>query len=182
MDDYENQEIELKPVTHITADAIGPPGKRVFYLQGTQSSRVITLIIEKFQLQTLTIGVEQFLADVRQRLPNLEQASADYEEAKMRIHPPVEPLFRVAEFGLSYDSENELVGLIVREIPLSAQESGEEIEQGIVVKFWCTRAQIRALVNWGMEIASRGRPLCEQCGQPMDPEGHFCSRKNGHKV
>jgi uncharacterized repeat protein (TIGR03847 family) len=182
MDDFENQEIELKPVTHITADAIGPPGKRVFYLQGTQGSQVITLIIEKFQLQTLTIGVEQFLAEVRQRLPMLEQAPADYDEEKMRIHPPVEPLFRVAEFGLSYDSENELVGLIVREIPLGTQGSGEEIEEGVVVKFWCTRAQIRALINWGMEIASRGRPLCEQCGQPMDPEGHFCSRKNGHKA
>jgi predicted nucleic acid-binding Zn ribbon protein len=23
--------------------------------------------------------------------------------------------------------------------------------------------------------------LCPQCSQPMDPEGHFCSRKNGHR-
>ncbi len=26
-------EIELNPVDHVTADAIGPPGQRVFYLQ-----------------------------------------------------------------------------------------------------------------------------------------------------
>ncbi len=195
MSEFEHKEIELKPVSHITTDAIGAPGKRIFYLQGTQGGRVVTLILEKFQLQTLTIGVEQFLAEIYQRLPGLEEASDDFEEERMRIHPPLEPLFRVAEFGLSYDGETDLVGLIARELPtqnISSQrissdepetepETGPEPEQGTVVKFWCTRAQVRALVHWGMEIVNRGRPLCPQCGQPMDPEGHFCARKNGHK-
>ncbi|HKJ28483.1 MAG TPA: DUF3090 family protein [Anaerolineales bacterium] len=183
MSEQEYKEIELKPVSHLTVDAIGPPGKRVFYLQGTKSSQVVTLIIEKFQLQTLVIGVEQFLAEVRQRLPLLREASNQFDEIRMRIHPPVEPLFRVAEFGLSFDGENDLVGLVAREVPGGDDEDEAETALiGTVVKFWCTRDQIRALVHWGMEIASRGRPLCEQCGQPMDPEGHFCSRKNGHKA
>ncbi len=181
MDDFEHREIEMKPVTHITADAIGPPGKRVFYLQGIKDTQVVTLIIEKFQLQTLTIGIDQFLAEILQRMPLMRQAAGDYQEEQMRILPPVEPLFRVAEFGLSFDGENDLVGVIAREVA-SPPEGSEEAEQGMVVKMWCTRSQVRALINWGMEIASRGRPLCEQCGEPMDPEGHFCARKNGHKV
>lgn len=183
MSEHEYKEIELKPVSHLTVDAIGPPGKRVFYLHGTKGTEIVTLIIEKFQLQTLMIGVEQFLGEVRQRLPLLREASNSYEEERMRIHPPVEPLFRVAEFGLSYDGESDLVGLVAREVPGGGEETdAEEHMIGTVVKFWCTRDQIRAMVHWGLEIASRGRPLCEQCGQPMDPEGHFCSRKNGHKV
>jgi len=181
MDDYDNHEIELLPVTHITADAIGPPGKRVFYLQGTKGAQIVTMIIEKFQLQTLTIGIEQFLAEVRQRIPLLREASGEYEEDRMRILPPVEPLFRVAEFGLSFDGERDLLGVFAREYP-APPEGSEEPSEGMVVKLWCTRDQARALVQWGTEVASRGRPLCEQCGQPMDPEGHFCSRKNGHKV
>jgi len=181
MDDFENKEIELKPVTHITADAIGPPGKRVFYLQGIKGNKVVTLIIEKYQLQTLTIGIEQFLNEILQRLPLMREAAGDFHEERMRILPPVEPLFRVAEFGLSFDGEDDLIGLIAREVPSPAEGSSEEA-QGMVVKFWCTRAQVRALVNWGLEVASRGRPLCEQCGEPMDPEGHFCARKNGHKT
>jgi len=24
-------------------------------------------------------------------------------------------------------------------------------------------------------------PTCPQCGQPMEPEGHFCPKKNGHQ-
>lgn len=181
MDDYDNREIELLPVTHITADAIGPPGKRVFYLQGTKGDQVVTMIIEKFQLQTLTIGIEQFLAEVRQRIPLLREASDEYDEDRMRILPPVEPLFRVAEFGLSFDGEKDLLGVFAREYP-APPEGSDEPSEGMIVKLWCTRDQARALVQWGMEIASRGRPLCEQCGQPMDPEGHFCSRKNGHKA
>ncbi|MEK6222870.1 MAG: DUF3090 domain-containing protein [Chloroflexota bacterium] len=179
----ENFQINLKPVTHITADAIGKPGKRIFYIQGWKGDQVVSLIIEKFQLQTLSIGVEQFLAEVRQRMPNLVEAPSEYEEEKMHIHPPVEPLFRVSEFGLSYEAENDLVALIARENPTVQEEKqveGEE-DKGQVVVYWCTRSQLRSVVHWGVKIASRGRPLCEQCGQPKDPEGHFCARKNGHK-
>lgn len=175
MDEFDHIEIDLKPVNHITTDAIGPPGKRVFYIQGSKDEQVVTLIIEKFQLQTLTIGVEQFLAEIQQRHPMLQEAPTEFTEDKMRISPPVEPLFRVSEFGLSFDREEDIVALIAREAPSQAEESGQ------IVRFWCSRAQLRAMVHWGMEISNRGRPLCEQCGQPMDPEGHFCSRKNGHK-
>jgi uncharacterized repeat protein (TIGR03847 family) len=109
----------------------------------------------------------------------LPEASANYIEEKMRIHPPVDPLFRVGEIGLGYDTENDLVVLVVRELPGEEQEPGDE-RLGIV-RFWCTRSQVRAMARWGMEVASRGRPLCPQCGESIDPQGHFCPKKNGHK-
>jgi len=170
-------EIDLRPVTHITTDAIGQPGKRVFYLQGWQGERTVTLIIEKIQIQSLAIGLEQFLAEVSSRFPDLAEASADYEEEKMHISPPLDPLFRVGELGLGYDNENDYIVLIAKEI---VPEGGNPDDTN-VVRFWCTRSQIRAMCRWGMEIAGRGRPVCPQCGQPMDPEGHFCPKKNGHK-
>ena len=58
-------EIDVDPCDHITADAIGKPGQRVFYIQAFQDQRTITVIIEKAQLQSLAIGVERFLAQVR---------------------------------------------------------------------------------------------------------------------
>lgn len=170
-------EIDIHPVSHITTDAIGQPGKRVFYLQGWQEERTITLIIEKVQLQSLAIGLEQFLTEINEKFPELPDASGDFEEDKMHIHPPVDPLFRVGEVGLGYDAENDLVVLVAREL----MPEGQEQEDASVVRFWCTRSQLRAMTRWGMEVSSRGRPLCPQCGQPMDPEGHFCPKKNGHK-
>lgn len=176
--------IELRPVNHITTDAIGPPGQRVFYIQAWKDDRTVSVIVEKFQVQTLAVGVEQFLAEVNGKFPDLLDASADYDEEKMHIHPPVDAIFRAAQVGLGYDPEGDLVALELREMPQPAE--GEEpppepAEGAGVVRLWCTRSQLRALVNWGLEVASRGRPLCPQCGQPMDPEGHFCPRKNGHK-
>lgn len=170
--------IELRPVGHITTDAIGPSGKRVFYIQAWKEDRTITLIVEKVQIQSLAVGVEQFLADVNTKFADLPDASPDYDETQMRVHPPVDPLFRVGQLGLGYDPEADLVALELREAPKVEGQSAEEMH---VVRFWCTRSQIRAMANWGLEIASRGRPLCPQCGQPMEPEGHFCTKKNGHK-
>jgi uncharacterized repeat protein (TIGR03847 family) len=133
--------------------------------------------VEKIQIQSLAVGLEQFLAEIYDRFPNLPAASADFIEENMHISPPVDPLFRTGELGLGYDSEDDLVVLIARELLAEDQDPAE----GSVVRFWCTREQIRAMCHWGMEIAGRGRPTCPQCGQPMDPEGHFCPKKNGHK-
>jgi uncharacterized repeat protein (TIGR03847 family) len=171
------EEIDLQPISHITTDAIGQPGKRIFYLQGWQGQRTYTLIVEKIQIQSLAVGFEQFLADIQQRNPDLPEASADYEEGMMHIQPPVDPIFRVGELSLGYDVERDLVVLVTKEL----LGEDEDPEQARVVRFWCTRSQLRALCHWGMEIASRGRPFCPQCGEPMDIEGHFCPKKNGHK-
>jgi len=170
-------DLDLNPVDHLTADAIGPPGKRVFYIQGWQGERTVTLIIEKIQLQTLAVGVEQFLAEIQEKFPTLQEASADYVEDHMHINPPVDPLFRAGEIGLGFETEQDMIVLVVREL---LPEDGEKEEAG-VVRFWATRSQVRAMARWGMEVAGRGRAICPQCGQPMEPEGHFCPKKNGHK-
>jgi uncharacterized repeat protein (TIGR03847 family) len=170
-------EIDLQPVSHITTDALGQPGKRIFYIQGWQGERTVTLIVEKVQIQSLAVGLEQFLTDVQEKFPELPEASADYDEGNMHISPPVDPVFRVGELGLGYDADHDLVVLVMREVIVE----GQDPEEGGVVRFWCTRSQLRAMCRWGMEVASRGRPVCPQCGEPMDPAGHFCPKKNGHK-
>jgi uncharacterized repeat protein (TIGR03847 family) len=170
-------EIDFHPVTHITTDAIGSIGKRVFYIQGWEEHRTVTVIVEKIQIQSLAIGLEQFLSEIQKRFPNLSEASGDFVEEQMHINPPVDPLFRVDELGLGYDSEKDLLVLVLRETLLEEQKP----EDGRVVRLWCTRSQLKACCRWGMEVASRGRPICPQCGEPMDPARHFCPKKNGHK-
>jgi len=171
-------EIDVDPVDHITADAIGKPGQRVFYIQAWQKERTVSVLIEKYQLQTLSISIEQFMVALLKESPELEDVSGDYIEDKMHIHPPVEPLFRVGEVGLGYDRERDRMVLQTREI----QTEGEaESDSAAIVRFWCTREQARKMARWGAEVVTRGRPTCPQCGQPMEPEGHFCPKKNGHK-
>ena len=75
-----SKEMDLKPVVHITSGAVGPPGKRVFYLQARKGEQVVTLIVEKTQLESLAIGVEHFLEDLQERFPDLSVATGDYIE------------------------------------------------------------------------------------------------------
>jgi len=170
-------EIDVDPCDHITADALGAPGQRVFYLQAYQAARTVTVIIEKIQLQSLSVGIEQFLAQLAEQNPELLEASADFIDEHMRINPPLEPVFRAGEIGLGYDKERDLVVLVTREILLD----GDTPEDAALIRFWCSRSQARALARWGVEVARRGRPSCPQCGQPMEPEGHFCPKKNGYR-
>ena len=60
----ESKLTELRPVEHITTDAIGPPGQRVFYVQASKGVETVSLIVEKFQIETLAAGVEQFMAEL----------------------------------------------------------------------------------------------------------------------
>lgn len=170
-------DIDLRPVTHITTDALGQPGNRVFYIQGWQNEKTVSLIVEKLQIQTMAVGVEQFLAELQNKFPQLPEASIEYSEEKMHINPPVDPQFRVGEISLGYDAEEDLIILVAREL----LPEGEDKTESSVVRFWCSRSQIRAMCHWGIEVASRGRPICPQCNQPIEPEGHFCPKKNGHK-
>jgi uncharacterized repeat protein (TIGR03847 family) len=172
-------DLDINPLEHICVDAIGQPGSRVFYIQGWRATdpQPVTIIIEKIQLQSLALGGEQMLTELALQKPELAVPDVQYDPDKMRITPPLDPLFRAGEMGLGYDADRDLIVIMVREI---VAEGGEP-EDAAVVRFWCTRAQIRILVDWGNEVVKRGRPICTQCGQPMEPEGHFCPKKNGHK-
>lgn len=167
-------ELDLNPVTRITTGAVGPPGKRVFYLQARGDQELITLIIEKHQVQSLAIGLEEFLSELHKRLPDLAEASGEYQSSEMELEEPLDPRFRVGQIGLGYDEASDRLVLVAREL------IDEQVESE-VVRFWCTRSQLRAMCYWGLEVASRGRPICGNCGEPIDPEGHFCPKSNGHK-
>lgn len=173
--------LDLKPVTHLTVDAIGQPGERVFYLQGRNEDQVITLLVEKFQIQTLALAVENLMSELREKTPDLTDASPAYEEEEMTLDPPLDPLFRVGELSLGYDPEQDLMVLIAKEVPVGLSEESDE-ESLSEIRFWCTRSQLWAMSRWGIELASRGRPVWPSTGEPILPPGEFSPKNNGHKT
>jgi uncharacterized repeat protein (TIGR03847 family) len=40
----------------------------------------------------------------------------------------------------------------------------------------------RSFVERAVRVVASGRPPCPLCGQPLDPTGHLCPRRNGHYV
>ena len=169
-----NEEIILDPVDHITVDALGKPGERIFYIHAIKGSEKVSIIIEKFQLQSLLEGIEDFFLEIQKQFPELEEPIVSFQEEKMRILPPIDPVFRAGDMGLAYDENRNLACIFAREAVPQDQVTR-------FVRFWCTRSQLIAFERWGAVVLQHGRQICPQCGQPMEPDGHFCPKKNGHK-
>ncbi len=167
--------IDLNPVSAITADAIGPPGQRVFYLQARHGTTTITVETEKEQVRALALGIHQFLEELTQRFPDRQDLD-DIDVRDLNLTPPMEPEFRVGQMGLGYDSDSDLVVIVAQS--LQAEEEPEE--DAVVARFWITRGQAKAMADHALEAVSQGRPICPLCGRPINVEGHFCPKRNGH--
>jgi len=87
-------EIELRPVTHILTDAIGPPGKRVFYIQGWQGEKTITLSLKIPDSISCGWCRAVHCRDQRKN-PDLPEASPDTMSQRCHIHPPLVRFFEL---------------------------------------------------------------------------------------
>jgi uncharacterized repeat protein (TIGR03847 family) len=169
--------MDLGPVTRITADAVGEPGTRAFYLQASAESETVTVAVEKQQVQLLSASILELLADLE-----LETGQGPSED-EMGLLEPVEPRWRAGKLSIGYDQDE---GLFVLEIEETQPEVDEEDPRSLLVgepesiRLLATREQMFALSRHGAVVAERGRPTCQFCGNPMDPEGHACPAMNGH--
>ncbi len=161
---------DLNPVSHITVGAIGEPGKRTFFIQGQQGSSIVTLVSEKEQIVALSRGIDEIV----ERL-GVGGQPVSMSEEEMELAEPVDPIFRIGQLGLGYDQASKLLVLVAYELP--EEENPATIN---VVRFWATTEQMRKLARHAAVIVAAGRPLCVLCGRPIDPEGHFCPKRNGH--
>jgi uncharacterized repeat protein (TIGR03847 family) len=168
-------EYELDKVDFVTVDTIGPPGQRVFHLQAGQGDQLFTLVIEKEQASALAESITSLLGEIAERYsrqtpePVMRQFDLDLRE-------PILPAFRVAQMGLGYDADTDQIVLIVNE--LLPEEEGDDAR---VARLSATREQMSALAIHTRDVVAGGRPICGNCGRPMDPEGHFCPNSNGHR-
>ena len=162
--------IELNPANQITVGTIGPPGQRTFFLQGTRGSQTISLTIEKEQARMLAESFEALIQELANKYPEANDTSVWTD---MRLREPVESLFRVGNIGIGYNEDSNQVVLV-------AYELVAEDEEPNVVSYWITRSQVQALVQHAYDVVKAGRPICGNCGKPIDPAGHFCPQRNGH--
>ena len=167
----------LNPVTHITAGAEGEPGNRTFYVQARQGRQLVTLLCEKQQVAALALGIEQLLEQIAQKDPDLAGRSDEVLDVDMALEAPLDPVFRVGQMGLGYEEEHNLLVLVAQEL----LPEGEDPSNASSARFWATPAQMRTMARHTAQVVAAGRPTCPLCGAPMDPEGHFCPRRNGHQ-
>ncbi len=161
---------EFDPVTHITADALGRPGHRSFYIQAARGIDRITLLCEKEQIQALAEAIDEMLENLEKQFNLAREEGLEFEEATMLIQEPVEPLFRVGSMGLGYDENRDRILLVAQEL-LAEDENRDPLE----VRLFATRSQMQTLGAHAKEIVQRGRSPEQRA---LQIEAYV--RRNGH--
>lgn len=161
-----SREIELNPVDFITVGTIGPKGQRTFHLQGGKDKQLVSLLIEKEQAFALSEAIREMLEDLDERHPDAEQSGAvDLSRLDMDLREPIEPVFRVAQMGLGYDEDRDMVVLVAQELVATEEDADPNLADPGIVRMWCSRDQMRTLSAYTLEVVQAGRADPKQNGR-----------------
>jgi uncharacterized repeat protein (TIGR03847 family) len=170
--------MELEAVDKVTAGAVGEPGERTFFLQARAGDLLLTIGVEKEQVELLSSSILEILATV-----DKETGDGPPEE-ELELEAPLEPLWRAGRLSIGYSEERDLMLLELEELVVEEDDAVEDVEDRPEpgrLRVWASREQMLALSRHGAAVAARGRPKCRFCGNPIDPEGHTCPAMNGHR-
>lgn len=168
-----SESYDVDGVDRITAGAVGEPGERSFYVQARAGAQTVTLLAEKEQVRLLAEALLQLLGT----LPEVDEGPVP-DATELALDGPLEPEWRVGEMAIEYEDAGGNVEIVITEI-----EPEEDPDPGIGARarFLVTRAQARAMALHALEVVAAGRPRCQFCGYPLEPEGHVCPAMNGHR-
>ena len=167
---------ELDRPSRFAAGAVGPPGGRVFYLQGEQDGRVVTLKLEKQQVAALCDYLAGILAD-------LPTVASDPPEVAV-LAEPVVPEWVVGSLAVGYEQAEDHIVLVAEELvevpddddPLAVAAAA--VADPATARFSLRLGQVAAFIEHARTVVEAGRPTCQLCLAPMDPAGHVCPRLN----
>ena len=161
-----------------TADYVGQPGQRSFFLQARSSETTYSFVLEKQQVAVLAEKLRELLLLVDTE-DTIKTAPPERDPA-LALQQPLEPEWRVGTMGLAYEESPDRVIILAQPVAPEAEEL-EEPDEDEGIRFLLRRDQVRSFVLHAGAIIGEGRPTCQLCGLPMDPSGHACPASNGHR-
>ena len=128
---------------------------------------------------------------LRRALAHLPVPEGQPPRSVMQLVEPIQEAFVLGAIALEFNRTNDEFVLHLKEFAPLAQSDDEDafdededdddpIEDapGARARVSMTRAQAMAFCDNADRIVSAGRPDCELCELPMNPDGHFCPRMN----
>ncbi len=190
------------------AGTVGQPGHRTFFLQARKGSALVSVVVEKVQVQVLAERLALLLAEVARRGAQVPEALAPSDDDTAPLGEPLADAFRVGTMTLGWDPQREQVVIEARaqqeadedeeanDADDSDENDEEESDEGDapptlefddsdpdgpdLVRVRLTPLAARAFMERTLRTVAAGRPPCPFCGLPLDPTGHICPRKNGY--
>jgi uncharacterized repeat protein (TIGR03847 family) len=170
--------MDIDPQT-FTADYVGEPGQRTFYVQSRGGGKTLSYVLEKQQVAALADRLRDLLVliddkdTVRSAIPERDPA--------LEIEQPVEPEWRVGTMGLGYEEDADRVIVVLQRADAEEEEEDADLDD-VGIRFRLRRDQVRAFILHALAVVQEGRPICQLCGLPMSPSGHQCPASNGHHL
>jgi uncharacterized repeat protein (TIGR03847 family) len=136
-------------------------------------------INETFRATTLTLGwdgdTEQILVEAR--AGGDEDGDDDEDEEGVTVDEEAdEAIIDLSTVeGIAGSQAGELLAAFE-----GVEDDDEEEPDTLRVRLSAEVA--RGFVTRALEVVAAGRLPCPLCGQPLDPQGHICPRRNGHYV
>jgi uncharacterized repeat protein (TIGR03847 family) len=157
---------DFTEVDRFCAGAIGEPGSRVFFLQVSADGALVSLKMEKQQVAALA----EYLARILDDLAPTDEPSGGFDQ----VEEPVVAEWAVGTIGVAIDEPGDRIVLMAEATP----DPDDEHADLASLRAGLTRVQTQRFVDQARDLVARGRPLCQLCGGPKDPDGHVCPRLN----
>lgn len=158
-----SDEMSFEELTALVPGTIGPPGRRIFYIQAIHDGSLLSLKCEKAHVAALMEYLGECLVD--QSPPDRTSAAHGIEFSE-----PASVLWTIGSLGVGHDEANERFVVMAHEFT----EDGD----GGSVRIHLTVDQADAFIARANQLMVSGRPPCPFCDEPMEPEGHACPRMN----
>lgn len=173
-------QMEITPEV-FTADFVGEPGRRSFYLQARSAHGMYSFALEKQQVAVLADKLRELLLLVDAE--DTVKSATPARDPALGLGQPIEPEWTVGTMGLAYEELDDRVVVLAQPVEVVDEETFEDDQddEDDGVRILLRRDQARSFVLHASAIVEEGRPTCQLCGLPMDPSGHACPASNGHR-
>ncbi|MFZ5855032.1 MAG: DUF3090 family protein [Chloroflexota bacterium] len=178
------------PPERFVIGAVGQPGQRKFYLQARKANELVSVGFEKIQAAALADRLEGLLGELRRRgLSIPDEVPAGAHDTRS-LDEPLREEFRAGVLVLGWDPQAEEVIIEARAIGDQEADLADEPDEvddddptgPDLLRVRITPTAAVAFVARTRAVVAAGRPPCPWCGQPLDPQGHFCPRRNGGRA
>jgi uncharacterized repeat protein (TIGR03847 family) len=185
------------PPQRLVVGTVGQPGGRTFFIQARGEGQLTSVVVEKQQVAALAERLDLLLDEVVRSSGGTTTVPAVAPVELTDTLPLDQPIieeFRVGALGLGWDPDAERVVIEALAITdtIDATDDDDDDDEGSsllrdddsegpdLMRVRISGAVARAFTKRALAIVAAGRPPCQFCGQPLDPESHVCARSNGH--
>jgi len=109
-----------------TVGTVGQPGERTFFIQARDRTRLISVSLEKAQVQALSERLQYMVREIKQSDPTVVITKMQRDDAP--LDTPIEEEFRVGLIGIAFDQSTELIQIDLQAVSEEDQEDAQFVD------------------------------------------------------